>query len=55
MIMSPFVKFKLYPSQHGFVKSKSTAASLIIYVNTVCSQGQFDSIYFDFGQDFITE
>jgi hypothetical protein len=49
-------KFKLHPNQHGFVKSKSTVASLVTYPNdvlpSVCSQGQFDSVHFDLSQAF---
>jgi hypothetical protein len=44
-------KFKLHPNQHGFLKSKYTATNLLTYLNDVtpslCSQGQFDSVYFD--------
>jgi hypothetical protein len=49
-------KFKLHPNQRGFLKSKSTATNLVIYLNDVtpsfCSQGQFDSVYFDLSQAF---
>jgi hypothetical protein len=47
-------KFKLHPNQHGFLKSKSTATNLVTYLNyvtpSVCSQGHFDSVHFDFSQ-----
>jgi hypothetical protein len=46
----------LHPNQHGFVKSKSTVTNLVTYLNdvlpSVCSQGQFDSVYFDLSQAF---
>jgi hypothetical protein len=49
-------KFKLHLNQHGFLKSKSTATNLVTYLNdvtsSVCSQGQFDSVYFDLSQAF---
>jgi hypothetical protein len=49
-------KFKLHPNQHGFLKSKSAATNLVTYLNdvtpSVCSQGQFDSVYFDLSQAF---
>jgi hypothetical protein len=45
------LKCKLHPNQYGFLKSKSTATYLVTYLNdvtpSVCSQGQFDSVYFD--------
>jgi hypothetical protein len=54
--LSFYFKFKLHPNQHGFVKSKSTVTNLLTYLNdvppSVCSQGQFDSVYFDLGQTF---
>jgi retron-type reverse transcriptase len=49
-------KFKLHPNKHSFLNSKSTATNLVAYLNdvtpSVCSQGQFDSVYFDLGQAF---
>jgi hypothetical protein len=49
-------KFKLHPSQHGFIKSKSTVTNLVTYLNdvvpSVCSHGQFDCVYFDLSQAF---
>jgi retron-type reverse transcriptase len=49
-------KFKLHPNQHGFLNSKSTASNLVTYLNdvtpSVCSQGQFHSVYFDLSQAF---
>jgi hypothetical protein len=54
--LSFYFKFKLHPSQHGFIKSKSTATNLVTYLNSikasVSSQGQTDTIYFDLSQDF---
>jgi hypothetical protein len=49
-------RFKLHPNQQGFLKSKSTATNLVTYLNdvtpSVCSQGQFDTVYFDLSQAF---
>jgi hypothetical protein len=49
-------KFKLHPNQHGFLNSESTATNSVTYLNdvtpSVCSQGQFDSVYFDLSQAF---
>jgi hypothetical protein len=49
-------KFKLHTNEHGFLNSKSTATNLVTYLNdvtpSVCSQGQFDSVYFDLSQAF---
>jgi hypothetical protein len=54
--LSSNFKFKLHPSQHGFIKSKSTVTNLVTYLNdvlpSVCSQGQFDCVYFDLSQAF---
>jgi hypothetical protein len=54
--LSFYFKFKLHPNQHGFVKSKSTVTNSVSYLNdvlpSVCSQRQFDSVYFDLGQAF---
>jgi hypothetical protein len=51
-----YFKFKLHPDYHSFVRSKSTVTNLVIYLNdvlpSVCSQGQFDSVYFDLSQAF---
>jgi hypothetical protein len=45
-----------HPNQRGFVKSKSTVTNLATYLNdvlpSVCSQGQFDSVYFGLSQAF---
>jgi hypothetical protein len=49
-------KFKLHPSQHGFIKSKSTATNLVTYLHSitasVSSQGQIGTTYFDLSQTF---
>jgi hypothetical protein len=41
--LSFYFKFKLYPNQHGFVKSKSSVTNLVSYLNdvlpSVSSQG----------------
>jgi hypothetical protein len=54
--VSHFLKSKLNCSQHGFIKSKSTVTKLVTFLDfntpSVCSQGQTDSIYFDFGNAF---
>jgi hypothetical protein len=54
--LSFYFKFKLHPNQHGFVKSESTITNLVTCLNdvlpSVCSQGQFDSVYFDLSQAF---
>jgi hypothetical protein len=54
--LSFYFKFKLHSNQHGFVKSKSTVTNLVTYLNdvlpSVCSQGQFDYVYFDLGLAF---
>jgi hypothetical protein len=54
--LSFYFKFKLHPSQHGFIKSKSIATNLVTYLNSitasVSSQGQTDIIYFDLSQAF---
>jgi hypothetical protein len=51
-----FLKSKLNSSQHGFIKSKSTVTNLVTFLHfvtpLVCSQGQTDSIYFDFINSF---
>jgi hypothetical protein len=51
-----FFKSKLNSSQHGFNKSKSTITNLVIFLDfvtpLVCSQGQVDSIHFDFSNAF---
>jgi hypothetical protein len=43
-------------SQHGFIKSKSIITNLVTFLDfvspLVCSQGQVDSIYFDFSNAF---
>jgi hypothetical protein len=55
-LLSFHFKFKLYSNQHGFLKSKPTETNVVTYLNdvtpSVCSQGQFDSVYFDLSQDF---
>jgi hypothetical protein len=49
-------KSKLNPSQHGFMKSKSTATNRVCYLDAIVplvdSQRQADSIYFDFSNAF---
>jgi hypothetical protein len=54
--ISFYFKFKPHPSQHGSIKSKSTATNLVTYLNSitvsVSSQGQTDTIYFDPSQAF---
>jgi hypothetical protein len=54
--ISFYFKFKLLPNQHGFIKSKYTVANLVPYLNddlpSVCSQGQFNFVYFELGQAF---
>jgi hypothetical protein len=49
-------KSKLNSSQHGFIKSKSTITNLVTFLDfvtlLVCSQGQVDSIYYDFSNAF---
>jgi hypothetical protein len=54
--LSFYFKFKLHPSQHGFIKSKSTATNLVTYLNSITasasSQGQTDTIYFNLSQAF---
>jgi hypothetical protein len=51
-----YFKFKLHPQQHGFIKPKSTATNLVTYLNSITashsSQGQTNTIYFDFSQAF---
>jgi hypothetical protein len=53
--LSFYFKFKLHPSQYGFIKSKSTATNLLTYsLNsiTVSVSSQNDSIYFDLSLAF---
>jgi hypothetical protein len=54
--LSFYFEFELHPNRHGPVKSKSTVNNLVTYLNdvlpTVCSQGQYDSVYFDLSQAF---
>jgi hypothetical protein len=54
--LSFYFKFKLHPSRNGFIKSKSTAINLLSYLNSitnsVSSQRQTDSIYFDLSLAF---
>jgi hypothetical protein len=54
--VSYFFKSKLNSSQHGFIKSKSTVTNSVTFPDFVtplfCSQGQTDSIYFDFSNAF---
>jgi hypothetical protein len=54
--LSSYLKFKLHPSQHGFIKSKSTATNLVTYLNSitasVSSKGQTVTIYFDLRESF---
>ena len=54
--MSHYFISKLKPSQHGFVKTKSTASNLVTYLASisplVCSQSQVHSIYFYFSTAF---
>jgi retron-type reverse transcriptase len=44
------VKSNLHPNQHCFVKSNSTVTDLVTYLyyvlRSVCSEGQFVSVYF---------
>jgi hypothetical protein len=51
-----FFKSKLNSSQHDVIKSKSTVTNLVTFLvfitPLVCSQGQTDSIYFDFSNGF---
>lgn len=54
--ISFYINNKINSSQHGFIKSKSTTTNLISYLNVIVpvieSQGQTDSIYFDFSKAF---
>jgi hypothetical protein len=54
--VSYFLKSKLNSSQHGFIKSKSIVTNLVTFLDfvtpIVCSQGQTDSLYFDFSNGF---
>jgi hypothetical protein len=54
--LSFYFKFTLHTNQHCFVKSKSTVTNLVTHLNdvlpSVCSQGQFDSVYFNLSQAF---
>jgi hypothetical protein len=54
--MSHYFKHKLHPSQHGFLKYKSTTTTLATYLDfispLVSSQRQVDSIYFDLSSAF---
>jgi hypothetical protein len=55
--LSFYFKSKLHPNQHYFVKSKPTVTNLVTYLNnvlpSVCSQGQFDVVYFDLSRPSI--
>ena len=50
------LKSKLNRFPHGFIKSRSTVTNLVTFLEftdpLVCSQGQSDSIYFDFTNAF---
>jgi sarcosine oxidase/L-pipecolate oxidase len=54
--MSHYFISKLKPSQHGFLKTKSTASNFVTCLAfispLVCSQSQVHSIYFDFSRAF---
>jgi hypothetical protein len=54
--MSHYFKHKLHPSQHGFLKFKSTTTNLVTYVDfispLVSFQRQVDSIYLDLSSAF---
>jgi hypothetical protein len=54
--VSHFLKSKLNSSQNGFIKSKSTVANFVTFLDfttpLVCSQGQTGFIYFDFSNAF---
>jgi hypothetical protein len=49
--LSFYFKFKLHPSQHGFIETKYTATDLLTCLNSitlsVSSQGQANPIYLD--------
>jgi hypothetical protein len=51
-----FKSSKFNPSQHGFMKSKSTVTKHVTYLDSIAplvhSQRQVDSIYFDFSNAF---
>jgi hypothetical protein len=51
-----YFKFKLHPSQHGFIKLKSTTTNLLTFLNSITvpisSQRQADSVYFELIQAF---
>ena len=51
-----FFKSTLNPHQHGFIKSKSTVTNLVTFLDfttpIVRSQGQIDSVFFDFTNAF---
>jgi hypothetical protein len=55
-ITSHHFTHKLHPSQHGFLKHKSTTINLVTYLDfispLVSSQQQVDSIYFDLSSAF---
>jgi hypothetical protein len=54
--MSHYFKHKLHPSQHGFLKFKSTTTNLVTYLDFISplfsSQGQVDFIYPDLSSAF---
>jgi hypothetical protein len=54
--VSYYFKSKINPSEHGFMKSKSTASNLVTFLDAIAplvySQRQVDSIYFDFSNAF---
>jgi hypothetical protein len=53
--LSNFFKHKLNPARHGFRKFNSTKPSwspTLILLCPVCTQGQIDSVYFDFSSAF---
>jgi hypothetical protein len=56
LLLLNYFKSKLHPSQHVFIKYKSTVTNLITYLNkvtpVVCSQEQMEAIYFDLSQAF---
>jgi hypothetical protein len=54
--VSHYLKFKLNPCQHGFIKSKSTITNPVTYLDfttpLVSCQSQADTIYFDLSSAF---
>jgi hypothetical protein len=54
--ISHYLKSKINLYQHGFSKTKSASTDLVTFVDfitpLVCSQRQFDAIYFDLSNAF---